>query len=100
MEDEIPRPRFTGIFVPVEILNLNLSPLEQMILSLIEMFYCSDLNGFTESNKKIANILKVKENSVAKSLTYLRQLGLIKDVTFDGRKRVIKTTLKEVLNDG
>jgi hypothetical protein len=37
----------------------------------------------------------VKENTLAKCLTHLRELGLIKDVYFDGRVRVIRACISE-----
>ncbi len=89
-----PTPRFTGIFIPVEILeNKDLTLLEQMLLSWIDALYCHEHNGCYAKNEYFAEKLKVKENTIAKALTSLRQKGLVIDVSFDGRNRVIKAQI-------
>lgn len=90
-----PVPRFTGIFIPVEILELkNLSYLEKFLLSWIDALYCKKHGGCFVSNKHLANKLDVKENTVSKALTHFRKLKLIEDVSFDGRTRVITTKIE------
>lgn len=91
-----PKPRFTGIFIPVEILELQeLSLLDQMLLSWIDALYCRDYGGCFASNEYLATRLKVKVDTISKSLTKLKRLDLIKEVSFDGRRRVIKACVKE-----
>ncbi len=89
-----PTPRFTGLFIPVEVLNHpELTLLEQMLLSWIDALYSEAKKGCYASNDYFATKLKVKENTIAKALTSLRQKNLIEDVSFDGRHRVIRAKI-------
>lgn len=91
-----PTPRFTGIFIPVEILERSdLTILEQLLLSWIDALYCKSHKGCYAKNEYFAIKLKVKENTIAKALTSLRQKNLIEDVSFDGRNRVIRAKVGE-----
>lgn len=91
-----PRPRFTGIFIPAEILELDeLSPLDQMLISWIDALYCKDHGGCYASNDYLAKKLRVKENTIVKAISKLRKIGLIEDVTFNGRQRVIRAKIAE-----
>lgn len=95
-QDQAPTPRFTGIFIPVEILEMEeITPLEQMLLSWIDALFCKERGGCFATNEYLSKRLRVKENTIAKSLTNLRKLGLIKDISFDGRHRVIKACISE-----
>lgn len=89
-----PKPRFTGIFIPVEILSHpDLSILEQLLLSWIDALFDEEHGGCFASNAYLAEKLKVKENTVAKARTHLRKLRLIEDVEFDGRRQVVRATI-------
>ena len=91
-----PKMRFTGIFIPAEILAMeDLSPCEKFLLSWIDSLFCSQHGGCFASNSYLAEKLKVKENSIAKSISKFRTLHLIKDISFNGRKRVIKACINE-----
>jgi hypothetical protein len=94
-----PTPRFTGIFIPVEILELpGLTLFEMLLLSWIDALFCPQHGGCYASNEYLAQKMKdAKENTVAKAITNLRSLGLIEDISFNGRKRVIRALIgKEV----
>lgn len=89
-----PSPRFTGLFIPVEVLNHpELTLLEQMLLSWVDALYSEAKGGCYASNEYFATKLKVKENTIAKALTSLRQKKLIEDVSFDGRHRIIRAKI-------
>lgn len=90
-----PMPRFTGIFIPVEILEMKeLTLFEMILLSWIDALYCPDHGGCYASNDYLGSkIGNAKENTVAKSLTKLRNLKLIEDVSFNGRIRVIRALI-------
>jgi hypothetical protein len=91
-----PTPRFTGIFIPVEVLeHPELTMLEQLLLSWIDALYCKSHKGCYAKNEYFAQRLKVKENTVAKALTSLRQKKLIEDVSFDGRNRILRAKVGE-----
>lgn len=84
MPDE-PRPRFTGIFIPVEILtHPDLSLLEKMLLSWIDALYCQNRGGCFASNRYLGDKLGFEPNTIAKCVVHLRKLGLIKDVSKKG----------------
>ena len=96
-----PKPRFTVIFIPDEILDIEeLTSLEKMLLPCLSTINCDDDGRCHASNKELAEILNVKENTISKSMTKLRSMGLIKDISFDGRKRVISSQINpEILGD-
>lgn len=90
-----PRARFTGIFIPAEILECQqLSYFEMILLSWIDALYDPEHGGCFASNEYLGIKLQNSQpNTVAKALTKLRRLGLIEDVSFDGRKRVIRALI-------
>lgn len=93
-----PTPRFTGLFIPVEVLNnQELTMLEQMLLSWVDALYCPSHKGCYASNDYFAKKLKVKENTIAKAFTSLRQKGMIEDVSFDGRHRIVRAKLRDFI---
>lgn len=95
----IPTPRFTGIFIPAEVLeHPDLTMLEQLLLSWIDALYCKNHKGCYAKNEYFAERLKVKENTIAKALTSLRQKNLIEDVSFDGRNRIIRAKIGEYVH--
>lgn len=97
---EGPKPRFTGIFTPVEILDReDLSFLEKVLLSWIDALFCKDHGGCYASNEYLALRLMVQENTIAKAITNLRRLDLISDVSFNGRTRVIRTNMAKYVDE-
>ena len=98
-EPNLPKPRFTGVFLPVEIMELeSLTYLDQILLAWIDALFCPDHGGCYAKNEYLAQKLRTKENTIAKAITKLRGMGLIKDVSFDGRNRVIRATIAEYVN--
>ncbi len=96
-----PTPRFTGIFLPVEILEMEeLSIFEVMLLSYIGALYSKKEGGCFASNEYLAKRLRgVKPTTIVKSLTHLRKLGLIEDISFDGRRRVIRSLVEKYVHE-
>lgn len=90
-----PSPRFTGIFIPAEILAIeDLTPFEMILISWIDALYCPDHGGCYASNEYLGKKIRdVEANTVAKSLTKLRRMGLIEDISYDGHKRVIRALI-------
>lgn len=95
-----PSPRFTGIFIPAEILEItDLSFFEMLLLSWIDALYCPDHGGCFASNAYLGSKIKnSQENTVAKALTRLRRMGLIEDVSFDGRTRVVRALIHKFMD--
>lgn len=90
------KPRFTGIFIPAEILEIEeLTLLDQLLISWIDALYCKERGGCFAKNEYLAAKLRVKENTIVKSLVKLRAMGLIKDVSFDGRNRIMRACIGE-----
>jgi hypothetical protein len=89
-----PKPRFTGIFIPVEILEYeDLSLTEKLLLSWIDALYDEEKGGCFASNEYLADRMGIKPNTISKSLVKLRKLNLIEDISFDGRERVIRALI-------
>lgn len=94
-----PSPRFTGIFIPVEILEIDsITTTEILLLSWIDALYSPEYGGCYASNGHLAERLKIEENTLAKSLVKLRKLGLIEDVP-NPEKRVMKALIGKRVND-
>jgi DNA-binding transcriptional ArsR family regulator len=86
-----PTPRFTGIFIPVEILNIEeLSCSECFLLSWIDALYDEEHKGCFASNEYFMKKLKLKESTVRAHISKLVEMGLVERVSFDGRTRVIR----------
>lgn len=87
-----PKPRFTGIFIPAEILmREDLSSTDIMLLSWIDALQCEERGGCFASNEYFATKLKLKENTVKILISKLVDLGLVERVSFDGRTRILKS---------
>lgn len=68
-----------------------------MLLALIDGYHCEEHGGCYASNQHLAKKLQVKENTIVKSLVKLRKLGVIEDISFNGRKRVIRSLVGEFI---
>lgn len=97
-----PRQRFTGIFVPVEILELEgITLFEERLLAIIDSLYDPEYGGCHASNDYLAQKMRnAKPNTVVKALVKLRSMGLIEDVSFNGRKRVMRACIGKVMERG
>lgn len=91
-----PSTRFTGIFIPVEILEIEeLTSTDIILLAWIDALYCKEKGGCFASNAYLAKRLKINTGSVSNILTKLRRLGLILDVSSDGRYRIIRACINK-----
>ena len=92
--DTIQKYGFSGLWIPSEIWHReDLTLSEKCIWSMIYSFSKTE-SGCFASNKYFAREVKVSEPTVQKNISNLKKLGLIKQVSFDGRFRVLETTLK------
>jgi hypothetical protein len=95
-----PTTRFTGIFIPSEIFEIEgLTPLDWVLLAMIDALYCKEHGGCYASNLYLAQKMNVQENTIAKALTKFRQMKLIADVSFDGRKRVMRSLVNKIVEE-
>jgi DNA-binding Lrp family transcriptional regulator len=90
----IPKQRFTGYWIPVELTKLGLTKTEQFLLSMIDSLesdapaYCFARNSY------LAEKMELSESMVSRYITKLKRLKLIEEVGYDGRDRRLRT-LKE-----
>src|SRR5690606_4663134 len=85
---------FKGIWIPREIwLCEEVLPLEKMIWAEIHSLYDREKGGCYASNQYLSRFFGVGETYISKIISKLKKLGLIQDVKFDGRKRVIRAVL-------
>lgn len=90
-QNPIPKARFTGIFIPVEILNISeLTPTDIILLSWIDALFCEEHGGCYAKNDYLAEKLHLKDKTVSDIIAKLIKLGLVEKVGFDGRTRVIR----------
>ena len=87
MQDEIIPREFKGVWIPKEIwLDEVITPLQKMMLAEI-ISLSKDGKGCYASNAYLARFLRQKEKTIKNNLTELRELGWIRDISFDGRTR-------------
>lgn len=87
---------FKGIWIPQSLwLDPRLSPNE--IILLAEVVSLDDGDGCFASNEYLGNFLGVSSGRAANILSHLRNLKLIKTISFDGRKRKIKADLTKTV---
>lgn len=85
-----PNPRFVGLFIPVEILEMDLTSTECMLLAWIDALKCEEHGGCYASNEYFCKKLHLKENTVKILISKLVDMGLVERVSFDGRQRIIR----------
>ena len=83
-----------GIWIPIEIWqNGSLSWNEKILLMEIDSFTAKDRECYI-SNEYIAELLGVSVSWASKCLSHLLELGLVRVVKFDGRKRYVESTIQ------
>ena len=96
MSEITPSHRFTGLFIPAELFEIEeITMTEAVLLSFIDSLFCKKSGGCFASNAYLAKRTRVKENTVVKAITKLRRLDLVEDISFDGRRRVIRAKIAE-----
>lgn len=93
-QEEQPKQKFTGYWIPVELSHLGLSRNEQFLLSILDSLESPAPNYCFASNKYLAEHMDLSESRVSFYLTKFKRMGLIAEVGFDGRRRRI-ACLKE-----
>ncbi len=87
---------FNGIWIPKEIwLNDKLSALDKVLLAEISSF-CINGECFA-SNEYFAKFFQCSERTISRSIGKLTELGYIKSVCFDGRKRILTSNVNVCL---
>lgn len=88
-----PNPRFTGLFIPAEVLDIpDLSPNEIILLAWIDALYNEEYKGCFASNTYFSEKLRVKEDTITRMISKLKEKDLIEQVSFDGRTRILRAS--------
>ena len=83
-----------GIWIPIEIWqNRSISWNEKILLMEIDSFTAKDRECYI-SNEYIAELLGVSVSWASKCLSHLLELGFVRVVKFDGRKRYVESTIQ------
>lgn len=83
-----------GIWIPIEIWqNRSLSWNEKILLMEIDSFTAKDRECYI-SNEYIAELLGVSVSWASKCLSHLLELGFVRVIKFDGRKRYVESTIQ------
>ena len=83
-----------GIWIPIGIWqNRSLSWNEKILLMEIDSFTAKDRECYI-SNEYIAELLGISVSWASKCLSHLLELGLVRVVKFDGRKRYVESTIQ------
>lgn len=89
---------FKGIWIPKEIyLSKELNWTDKILLLEIDSLDTEEEHCFA-SNEYFANFLGINERRVRASISKLKDMGLIEQVYFDGRKRGLKSNLSTKLS--
>lgn len=84
---------FKGVWIPKQIwLDERLSPLDKIILAEIDSL-CSEEQGCYASNEYIAEFCQCSKTKVSNAISKLIQLGYLYVESFDGRQRVLQSSL-------
>lgn len=82
---------FKGIWIPREIwLRKDLSVQEKALWAEIDSLYCEEVGGCYAENPYLMQFMGVKERQLQNMLASLKEKGLIVQISFDGRRRVLK----------
>lgn len=89
---------FRGIWIPSAIwFDERLSPLEKIVLMEIDSLDSTE-SGCYASNEYLASFCQCTARKISSTVSKLVQLGYIQVVSFDGRKRYLKSTLRVAKN--
>ncbi len=90
MMEELPKRRFTGVFIPVEIIDVKeLSWMQRLLWAEIHALHDLKRGGCFASNEYLAEVLGVSPGSIANDLTVLRRMGWIRRISKPNSIRVL-----------
>lgn len=88
-----------GIFIPIEIWKAkDLSWTEKVVLMEIDSFTSRGADCFF-SNKYIAEMMDIKEDTASKIVNSLIRKGYVRQTRFDGRNRYLESCIKILCRD-
>lgn len=90
--------KFRGIWIPAELwLKDDMSLIEIMLLS--EIISLDKGPGCRATNEYFAKFLKTTEVSISRYIKKLKKLRYIEEISFDGRKRYLKSFPERITKD-
>ena len=88
MEEQ--KRRFDGVWIPAEIwLSETLSLIDKIVLTEINSLD-NEETGCYASNQYLAKFCQCSERKITDSITKLKKMGLIEQISFNGRTRILK----------
>ncbi|XDD48588.1 helix-turn-helix domain-containing protein (plasmid) [Leptospira sp. WS39.C2] len=87
----------TGVWVPQWIYELDLNP--NQIRLYAEIVSLDSKDGCYASNEYLAKVLRLKQDTVSRLVSQLKQKGLLVQTKFDGRRRFLKPILPIVKSE-
>ena len=95
----IEKRQFLGVWIPRDIyLNNDLTWTEKILL--VEINSLDNEQGCFASNDYFAEFLSCTKTTISTSISKLKKLGLVQQVSFDGRTRVLKADFKKYDTQG
>lgn len=96
MDDDDLKPNFRGIWLSEEVLEHfwsgHINAREVMLLATIEAFSRREM-GCVASNSYLAKCLQITDvTTISKMISKLRTLKLVRQISFDGRRRELCVT--------
>lgn len=99
-ESQSPPRDFKGLWIPREIwLHAELSIQEKALWAEIDSLYDQNKNGCWASNEYLAGFFGVQVRRMQEMISKLKSLGLVEQVSFNGRERVIKAVWPQQNSD-
>lgn len=91
---------FKGVWIPSSIyLNKDLTPIDKFLFAEIDSFTnIEGGNGCFASNKFLADFCNCSERKISDSVSKLISMGLVEQVSFNGRERVLRSRVAETSN--
>jgi len=84
---------FKGVWIPRDIwLDDRLSAVEKVLLIEIDSLSCGEL-GCIKTNETLAEFCQCSVRTITKGISNLKDLGLVYVESFDGRQRVLRSSL-------
>lgn len=84
---------FKGVWMPATILmNPNLTHAEKILMVHINSLDCEERGGCYATNKYLAMCVQLHELSVSRSISKLKSMGYIEDVSTDPTQRLLRVT--------
>lgn len=103
MDELVPKPQFRGWFIPAEIIAIwqkrEITDKELLLLAIIDSLvkFGDKHRGCFASNEYLAKQIGLRHpRSVSNLISSLCGMGLLREVSFDGRRRYLETAWSRI----